>query len=1473
MKRLMSMILIISLLLPTSTLRLIAETTVPDEEGGQTVSPTAYFPFDGNLADQTDSQKTGTAWTRYEEGVSEWGEQSDYTFTYEENGVNQSVRFDGTTGIKLPDNLLTSDTYSVGFWLKQTGEISDYTSAFYAGMGLSRMGLSPAIGGKGEYIFQVGETDPLPASYHYQPLPELNHDEWNHFFIASDSGVTTVYVNGEAIGTMSGIPDLFTGRHNEFLLGFNPFPDAYYHGLMDELVFYDGTNVTESMIQSYYATTAPSFGHDSIEEPEETPEQPGDVTISNEDIPSLPEKQNVPTFTNVSVHDPSIIASDGYFYAFGTHGEAAKSTDLMNWETFTNGYQTPGNALYGDLSENLAEAFLWAGEDDADSAGGYAVWAPEAFFNKDYQWEDGTTGAYMIYYSASSTYIRSVIGYAVSKTIEGPYEHVDTLIYSGFTDKEAYDDKSEINKHVDGTNIPELIEQGVISGVRDGWFNSSGGYKNTLFTNAIDANLFYDADGNLWMTYGSWSGGIFMLEVDQTTGKVIHPGEDGTTADGRMIDRYFGTKISGGYTKSGEGPYVEYNANDGYYYLYVTYGWLGADGAYHMRQFRSENPTGPYVDKAGEPAVLPVGVGNAAYGNKLTGNFLFTRETGETGEGTGYGYVSPGHNSIYTDQATNQQFNVFHTRFPNRGEQHELRVHQLFNNEDSWRVMAPLRYAGEVLDTSISVEEIVGTYKYLNHGKNNAVEIVESTLIELHDDYTVTGTLTGTWSLDGAYLTIDTQELTAKGVVLTQWDETSAQWLTTFTALSENGESLWGIMHPASALTDEESVTETLLALDLPRETISNVTLPTTGTKGAMITWASSNAAVISSDGTVTRPVIGEADTVVTLEATVTLNDVVKTKTFDIVVRSLKQPTLQAHFSFDGHLDDETGQFDAAIVTDDTPHDDETNEGSISFEAGQKNEAAYFDGQSGLVLPEGLLTDNHYSISFWFNPEVTTNFTPSLFVMRDADHWFTVNPKGWNDEILVWSRVTTPTEKWFDGITNEVATPGEWRHVVLTNEYGKGHIYIDGKKKTSFNNFNSVVNGEALTIYLGVNPFDSAFKGWMDELVIYQSYTVSDQDVKDLYQGEVPEVSTTLPDVTPSAHFSFNDHLQDSYGNFTSVTPTKERLDQPGETATFVEAGEGRALYFDGDSGVNLGKGLITEKEYTVSFWLKPETLVDFTSAFFAADTAERWLSFLPGGSHGNGKTKLWSGTTWYDAELDFMIPVNAWSQVTFTVSFGHVQIYIDGEKVYEGNDFPDVFQTNEATFGLGVNYWDSPYKGYIDDVIIYNGQALDDEAISDYYDTTHPLIKAGPEFDEVVVGSGDEDESEGNPDSEDEDDSDEMTPVLVDAVAGFDRVISDDETAVYQLDLPNGKVTFTETLVTELDDSGHIELTSEQLTVSIPVSALKNHGQVTLTMEDITDSLSAMIDQDAYHVISRFTRFVLSGMIKRLTLVKKGLH
>ena len=490
--------------------------------------------------------------------------------------------------------------------------------------------------------------------------------------------------------------------------------------------------------------------------------------------------------SRVSVHDPSVVKdpATGTYYAFGSHIDAAKSTDLQNWKLFTNGYKTPGNVEFGDLSGNLKKAFAWCGEDLEDCKGGFAVWAPDVVWNPEFRNSDGTTGAYMMYFCTSSTYMRSVICFATSKTIEGPYTFGDTLIYSGFTENDSFatSNTKNVNRKYTSTNIDELIASGEVT-FNQSWFNKSN-FNNQLFPNAIDPTIYYGTDGKMYMCYGSWSGGIFTLEIDPKTGKCIHP-KSGKTEDGRMVDSYFGTKISGGYGKSGEGPFIEYNSDTGFYYLWVTYGGLPAKGGYNMRVFRSTNPTGPFTDPSGKNAVLDSSSNLDSIGLKVMGNHKFS--TNDTA------YMAPGHNSVLRDD-DGKWYLVNHTRFNSGSEYHEVRVHSMQFNAEGWPVVAPNEYSGDSIDEGgYSASDIAGTYEFINHGNDTGSKIYESVNITLTEDGKITGALTGTWSetKDSADAAIIVGGRLYSGKFLAAKDEKGRKVMS-FTAVGNNNQTVWG---------------------------------------------------------------------------------------------------------------------------------------------------------------------------------------------------------------------------------------------------------------------------------------------------------------------------------------------------------------------------------------------------------------------------------------------------------------------------------------------------------------------------------------------------------------------------------------------------------------------------------------------------------------------------------------------------------
>lgn len=444
-------------------------------------------------------------------------------------------------------------------------------------------------------------------------------------------------------------------------------------------------------------------------------------------------------FQEVSVHDPAIVeGEDGEYYIFGSHLAVAKTDDLMNW-TYVNQGVKDDNPVIPDVYHVMEDAFEWSHSN--------TFWAPDVVKSRN--------GKYLMYYcNCQGDSPVSCLGLAVSDQAEGPYENQDLLLKSGM-------------------GADELDEDGDL-------------YQATVDPNTVDPNVFYDKDGRLWMVYGSYSGGIFIKEMDPETGLPLEEG--------------YGKKLLGGNHLRIEAPYIIYNEDTGYYYLFLSFGGLDSDGGYNIRVCRSKQPDGPYVDSMGQEMTKCKGPANTTfsdstamlYGTKLMGGYKFLWQEGEEGENR-KGYLSPGHNSCLYQEDTGKYFIIYHTRFEDSGEEHQVRVHQMFFNEEGWPVIAPYRYAGEGLEP-VTQDEIAGSYKFINHGREISAEMNESVNIELKKNGTVTGDLEGTYALTGDYnihLTIDDREY--QGVFLKQWDEDGKKYVMTFTALDdETGVAVWG---------------------------------------------------------------------------------------------------------------------------------------------------------------------------------------------------------------------------------------------------------------------------------------------------------------------------------------------------------------------------------------------------------------------------------------------------------------------------------------------------------------------------------------------------------------------------------------------------------------------------------------------------------------------------------------------------------
>lgn len=439
-----------------------------------------------------------------------------------------------------------------------------------------------------------------------------------------------------------------------------------------------------------------------------------------------------PVFDDVTVHDPSVMYDDGTFYIIGSHLQAAKSTDLVSWEQISTEVSNQ-NPLIPNVFIELAETFAWAQT--------RTLWAGDWIYLEE-------TGKYHMYYCAcEGSSPLSALGMATADAPEGPYTNDQILLKSGMWG--------------------EISPDGII-------------FDANIHPNTIDPHTFFDADGQLWMIYGSYSGGIFILKMDEKTGLPIE-------------GQGYGKHLLGGRHGQIEAAYVLYNPEFKYYYLFLSYGGLDSNGGYQIRVSRSLSADGPYEDISGQDMSQAAGDLNyfKRYGQKLFGN----HEWGFEGtRSMGSGYVSPGHNSAYLDEESGRSFLIFHTRFPRSGELHQVRVHELFFTEDGWPIVAPFRYTGEALNPMAEVKknDIVGSYLYINHDKEVGSAITKSIEIELTNDGLISGSVSGSWSLSEnnvAELVISGQRY--RGLFLWQWIEADQRYGLTFTAVSDLGMSVW----------------------------------------------------------------------------------------------------------------------------------------------------------------------------------------------------------------------------------------------------------------------------------------------------------------------------------------------------------------------------------------------------------------------------------------------------------------------------------------------------------------------------------------------------------------------------------------------------------------------------------------------------------------------------------------------------------
>lgn len=221
--------------------------------------------------------------------------------------------------------------------------------------------------------------------------------------------------------------------------------------------------------------------------------------------------------------------------------------------------------------------------------------------------------------------------------------------------------------------------------------------------NAIDPCIVTEeSTGDRYMTWGSFGAGIFIQKMT----------EDGfLDQSSPAVNIAYRPQPQNGV----EGPYIRYNADTGYYYLFVSYGDLNNN--YNVRVARSRSITGPYLDDMGnDMATDSNGSLDSDIGYKLTSGFQYPGGDNDFGAA----WMGLGHCSVLEQNGTWILYS--HARMNAGGGEYGglwMQCHQLVWSEEGWPLMVSAFYDGEE-EQQVSPGAMVGTFLRIDLSKDDS---------------------------------------------------------------------------------------------------------------------------------------------------------------------------------------------------------------------------------------------------------------------------------------------------------------------------------------------------------------------------------------------------------------------------------------------------------------------------------------------------------------------------------------------------------------------------------------------------------------------------------------------------------------------------------------------------------------------------------------------------------------------------------
>ncbi|MBR3817052.1 MAG: family 43 glycosylhydrolase [Clostridia bacterium] len=674
-----------------------------------------------------------------------------------------------------------------------------------------------------KFLFFLTTTLVLFGAVFAMYMEYIHISEYPVFIESYEHG--TVSVNAEGAMGNDSKYKLMCKKDSEITISVNPErTDSTFYNL--EKLTVNGVDVTEQVNMLQYKTVVTQkltvvATFKKGKRPESDPE-PLKLDVTKPDIEKYADNAYLGSFSAYNLEDPTVFfdSESKVYYCFGSNNVVVRSTDLVNWTNRTTYFKHPENAT----SNTIMSFSQFESVDN---------WAGEHGYGGDESYTDKLQG-------------RSPVAPEIVKVGDTYYMYFSIVKEQNANEAAIFcvktDNLAEAVENKEWTDVGLVISTCGTNGGSRTVVDTDGNRKTETVAskydaaNAVHPSVVYDGK-RMYMVYGGYygdnslGGEIYLVELNPETGLLSSSlsGDEVSTMHGSerfragtlvadpgsvpSMDRADGSLVSGAE--------IVYNDDNGYYYLFVTYGYDEINSSIVVSH--SKDVAGPYVDFNGnDMASYSDNMFDKGYlllagynfVNSAKGNVSYT-DVGRASIGSpnviksdsGNWYIAS-QSQLYFKAETEIKTGV------KAADEHSLmisaapalEIRRLLWDDNGWPMALPEVYSGKSTEHSFKPEELYGNWdvivlrngtdtedRYATDRKcSQIVSILEDTVISQSDINNSNALIYGgsfKQSGEGFTVTIDSVEFTVYPYAV--WDWELKEGSIVFTGTGSDGTAIW----------------------------------------------------------------------------------------------------------------------------------------------------------------------------------------------------------------------------------------------------------------------------------------------------------------------------------------------------------------------------------------------------------------------------------------------------------------------------------------------------------------------------------------------------------------------------------------------------------------------------------------------------------------------------------------------------------